>query len=133
MNNKNEFKYTYSSNKQEMIKEIREKYMKKNEDSFDYLCKLDESVRNKATILSVIIGIIGVLIFGFGMSLTLTDLGVNIGINDNKICLLLAIVIGIIGLIACILAYPLYRFVERKEREKIAPKVIKITDELLKK
>lgn len=133
MDNKNEFKYTYSSNKQEKIKEIREKYMKKNEDSFDYLCKLDESVRNKSTILSLVMGIIGALIFGFGMSLILTDLGINMGINDNKICLIFAIVIGIIGIIVCIFAYPLYRFIERKEREKIAPKVIKITDELLKK
>ena len=42
------------------------------------------------------------------------------------------IIIGIIGIAIIALAYPLYNYVTKKEREKIAPEIIRLTDELMK-
>ena len=122
MNNKETFNYTYSAKQQEEIKKIREKYVPKEADKMEQLRSLDASVSRKGTIFSLIIGIIGTLIFGTGMSMCLvwTDL------------FLLGIIVGIVGITAVSLAYPLYSFITKRERERIAPEIIRLTDELMK-
>ena len=40
--------------------------------------------------------------------------------------------IGILGLLGMAAAYPLYRNITRKRREKLAPEILRITQELLK-
>lgn len=44
----------------------------------------------------------------------------------------LAFIVGVLGIAAVSLAYPLYNHVTEKEREKIAPEIIRHTDELMK-
>jgi len=122
MNNKETFNYTYSAKQQEEIKKIREKYVPKEADKMEQLRRLDASVSRKGTIISLVIGIIGTLIFGTGMSMCLvwTDL------------FLPGIIVGIVGIAAVSLAYPLYSFITKRERERIAPEIIRLTDELMK-
>ena len=64
------------------------------------------------------------------MSLVMTDLGEKIGIAGTS---LIGVLIGIVGMIGVILAYPLYRRIIEKERKKIAPQILKLTDELSQK
>ena len=76
-NKENEaFCYTYSAKEQEEIKNIRKKYAtpEASEDKMERLRRLDKSVTDKATTKSLIVGIIGALIMGTGMSLVMTDL-----------------------------------------------------------
>ncbi len=122
MENKETFSYTYSAKQQEEIKKIREKYVPKEADKMEQLRRLDAGVTQKATALSLVAGIVGALILGVGMCCCLvwTDLFV------------LGIVVGIIGIAAVSTAYPLYNYVTKKEREKIAPEIIRLTDELMK-
>ena len=42
------------------------------------------------------------------------------------------IIIGLVGIVGVSLAYPAYTFVLKKEREKIAPEILLLTDELMK-
>lgn len=42
------------------------------------------------------------------------------------------IVIGIIGMIGVALAYPVYNKVLKTESEKIAPEILKLSEELMK-
>ena len=42
------------------------------------------------------------------------------------------IIIGLAGIGLVAAAYPVYNYVTKKEREKIAPEIIRLTDELLK-
>ncbi|MBQ8317376.1 MAG: hypothetical protein IJX85_03485 [Lachnospiraceae bacterium] len=42
------------------------------------------------------------------------------------------IVIGVIGMVVLGVAYPLYNKTLKEEREKIAPEIIRLTDELMK-
>jgi len=41
-------------------------------------------------------------------------------------------IIGLVGMVMVAAAYPLFKRVLRKEREKIAPQILQLTDELLR-
>ncbi len=126
MNEKEEvFTYEYTAKQQKEIREIREKYRQKpNEISqMDKLRRLDESVTKKGTLVSLIVGVLGCLILGTGMSCVMVW---------GEHLFLIGVLIGIIGLIGVICAYPLYTHITKKERERLAPEILKLTDELLK-
>lgn len=135
MDNKNKetFSYTYSAKEQEEIKTIRKKYVEEEhtEDKMSLLRRLDAAVTQKATTIALVFGVIGVLIMGIGMSLAMTEIGEMIGLLGSM-SMLVGILIGIVGIILVCMAYPVYNRVIRKERKKIAPKIIKLTDELMK-
>ena len=133
-NSNNTFEYTYSAREQAEIKKIRAKYSeppKKEPTSFEKLRALDESVTKKATAISLIIGIIGSLILGTGMSIAMTDIASILG-DLSYLSMLIGILIGLIGIVLVALAYPVYNKIIKRERAKIAPEIIRLTDELLK-
>ncbi len=119
------FTYEYTAKQQKEIREIREKYQQKpNEISqMDKLRRLDEGVTKKGTLVSLIVGVLGCLILGMGMSCVMVW---------GEHLFLIGVLIGIIGLIGVICAYPLYTHITKKERERLAPEILKLTDELLK-
>lgn len=126
MNNTNEtktFSYTYSAKQQEEIRHIRSKYVSEEGNKMEQLRKLDQSVNRKATILSLAIGILGSLIMGIGMCCTM--------VWENKL-FVPGIIIGITGIAIIAMAYPAHNLIIKKERQKIAPEIIRLTDELLK-
>ena len=127
------FNYTYSAKEQEEIKAIRKKYaaQEKTEDKMEQLRRLDAAVTQKATSVSLVFGVIGALILGMGMSLAMTDIGNIIGLLGGM-AMLIGILIGIIGIVLVSVAYPIYNSIIKKEREKIAPEIIRLTDELMK-
>lgn len=130
---KETFHYTYSAKEQEEIKAIRKKYAveEQTEDKMTQLRRLDASVTQKATIVSLVFGVIGALILGIGMSLAMTDIGKIIGLVGGM-AMLMGILIGIIGIVLVCVAYPIYNHMVKKERERIAPEIIRLTDELMK-
>ena len=133
MENKETFHYTYSAKEQEEIKKIRNRYVAPivQEDKMTQLRRLDQKATGKATTVSLVFGIIGALLLGSGMSLAMTELGAALGLSST-VGMVIGIVIGVIGIIFASCAYPIYNRVLRKEREKIAPEIIRLTDELMK-
>lgn len=125
------FRYTYSAKEQEEIKRIREKYQPKEEDDISRLRKLDAKVTQKATVNSLVIGIIGALIMGTGMSFIMTDIGVLLGI-PGSISMVMGIVAGLFGIVLIGAAYPIYSKVLKTEREKAVPEILRLTEELIK-
>ena len=130
---KETFNYTYSAKEQEEIKAIRKKYavQEKTEDKMEQLRRLDAAVTQKATSVSLVFGVIGALILGMGMSLAMTDIGKIIGLLGGM-AMLVGILIGIVGIVLVCMAYPIYNCTIKKEREKIAPEILRLTDELMK-
>lgn len=117
------FEYTYSPAQQAEIKEIREKYLPKEEDKMDQLRKLDKSATVKGTRTSILVGIVGTLIMGTGMSCCMVWKGA---------LMIPGILIGIVGMVGVAAAYPLYLRITKKERERIAPEILRLSEELLK-
>ena len=130
-NKSEEFKFTYSAREQEELRKIRQKYVPKEVDRMEQLRKLDAGVTRKAVAISLVAGIIGALVLGFGMSLIMTDVGETLGLYGT-IQVVLGVVIGMIGVVLVSVAYPIYNRIARKERERIAPEIIRLTDELMK-
>ena len=130
-NNDTGFKYRYSAKEQEEIKKIRQKYETQEEDGMTKLRKLDAKVSEKATIASLVLGIIGALVLGSGMSIIMTDFGAILGITGLA-ALIVGIILGLIGIVLVVLAYPVYSKVLKKEREKIAPEILRLTEELMR-
>lgn len=84
MENKNtdsSFKYTYSAKEQDEVRRIREKYQSKEEDGISKLRKMDAKVSQKAMVVSLVLGILGALVMGTGMSLVMTDFGAILGLK----------------------------------------------------
>jgi len=133
MENKESFNYTYSAKEQEEIKAIRKKYAvpEETEDKMAQLRRLDAGVTQKAQVVSLVFGVIGALILGMGMSLAMTDIGKMVGLLGGM-AMLIGILIGIVGIVLISVAYPIYNSIIKKEREKIAPEIIRLTDELMK-
>ena len=133
MENKETFHYTYSAKEQEEIKAIRQKYDAPvpTEDKMAQLRRLDGAVTQKATAMALVCGVLGALIMGCGMSLVMTDIGAILGLSGGA-AMLVGIPVGILGMVPVCLAYPLYNRIVHKERQKIAPEIIRLTDELMK-
>ena len=123
------FNYTYSASQQEEIKNIRKKYLPPEEDKMAKLRKLHHSATQKAQVWALVLGIVGALVMGTGMSLVMTDMGRHFGMSN---ALIPGVVIGVLGMLPVALAYPAYNHVLKKERERIAPEILHLTDELLK-
>lgn len=133
-NQKNGFLYTYSAAEQNELKRIREKYIVDTdceESKIERLRRLDRGVTSKAQVISLTLGIIGILILGFGMSLAMSDLSVILGISQIT-AMIIGIITGLIGGAIASVAYPVYNLTVKREREKIAPEIIRLTDELMK-
>ena len=128
MENKEGFSFTYSAAQQQEVEDIRKKYLPKEEDKMEQLRKLHAIPTQKAQAASLAVGVIGALIMGTGMSLAMTDIGSALG----SLAMVIGIAIGIVGMVLVALAYPLYNRVLKKQREKIAPEILRLTDELMK-
>ncbi|MGN1415386.1 MAG: hypothetical protein ACI4XF_00950 [Oscillospiraceae bacterium] len=122
-NNKETFTYRYSAVEQDEIKKIRQKYLPEESDKMAQLRKLDHSVTRKGMAVSISVGVVGTLLLGVGMCCTMVW-------ADSFF--VLGIIVGIIGIAILSAAYPLYSHITKKEREKIAPEIIRLTDELMK-
>ena len=117
------FQYTYSAPQQEEIKRIRAKYTPREEDKLETLRRLDESAARKGTSAALAVGILGTLVMGLGMSCCMVWGGS---------LFLPGLLLGLLGIAGVIAALPLYQHITKKERERIAPEILRLTDELLK-
>lgn len=131
---KSGFSYTYSAKEQAELKKIREKYspVSEVEDKMTRLRRLDASVTKSAKAIAIILGVIGTLILGIGMSLCMTEFGKVLG-SLSDYSMIIGILIGLLGCAIASLAYPIYNAIVRAKRKKIAPEIIRLTDELMMK
>jgi hypothetical protein len=61
----------------------------------------------------------------------MTDLALSLGVSEN-VAMAMGIVIGVIGGVLASLAYPIYNAIVKAKRKKLAPEIIRLTDELMK-
>ena len=120
----NTFSYTYSAKENAEVQAIRKKYLPKSESKLEELKRLDGTVQNSGIGASLCVGIMGSLIFGSGLCLALQVIGSGI------MMMLCGVLVGIVGIAIMIVAYPIYRKVYGKTKEKYAPRILELTAEL---
>ncbi len=111
--------YTHSSKDVELAKKIRSEFTREESD-IDQLKALKKSAENKASIPSLLIGIIFALVFGTGMSLCL--MGKN---------LILGIIVGLIGLAGAAIVPVIHSMILKAAKARIEDDVIRLSDKII--
>lgn len=121
MAEKDIFEYTYSAPQQSEVQKIWEKYLPKEVTKLDQLRALDAGVTKRGTAVSLVHGILYALVLGLGMSCCMVWAG--------KL-FLPGVLIGCIGLAGVAATYPIYNHIVKQDRERIAPEILRLTEEL---
>ena len=114
--------------KEFLVQKIRTQYTEKEHTQLDALKELDRKVKRPADVFAYIFGSIGAVVMGSGMSLVMTDIGAQIGIQETMIP---GIAIGIIGMFMAIINYPIYKGILGSRRKKYADQVISLSNEIM--
>ena len=122
MAEKDTFQYTYSAPQQTEVQQIRQKYLPKEASKLDQLRALDEGVTKRGMAVSLVHGILFSLILGLGMSCCMVWRG---------LLFIPGVVIGCIGLVGVAAAYPIYHHIVKRDRAKLAPEILRLSDELI--
>lgn len=122
------FEYKYEAPTLEERKEIdsiRNQYLPKDEKTLklERIRYLDNKVKNIPMIISLSLGVVGLLCFGLCLTFFLEW-------TDYK---LIGIIPGIIGLILIGVAYPIYSYSSKRLKNKYKEEIIKLSNELLDK
>lgn len=128
MENNETFKMTYSAQQQEEIQAIRKKYAPPAEDKMAQLRALDARVSKKASAVALTAGTVGTLLLGVGMSLLMSDFGALLGL----LAFPAGLAAGVVGILLLAGAYPLYCRTLKQERARVAPEILRLSDELMK-
>jgi Fe2+ transport system protein B len=115
------FSYSYSSIRREEIEKIRSKYIQNQEDDLNELRRLDNHITNTATFAAIFVGIMGLLVFGTGLSLVLSFSQYALGI-----------LVGFLGLLIMGAGLFVNKTILKKLRDKYGNRIIELSDKLLK-
>ncbi|WP_367924543.1 hypothetical protein [uncultured Ruthenibacterium sp.] len=116
------FQYCYSAKRQIELQKIREKYLPSKEDPMSRVRELDRSVARRGSLMGLSTGFVGTLFLGIGMSCTMVW---------ADTLFVLGLVVGLLGIVGVILAYPVSRIAAEKQRKKITPEILRLTQELM--
>lgn len=121
----NDFEYNYSaptSAERKEIESIRSNYVAKSNkvNKLEYLRKLDFKVKNIPVVLSLVVGTLGTLIFGLGLTMIL-----------EWSLLVWGIVVCAVGVVPISVAYFLHNASLNYLKEKYSDEILKISEELL--
>ena len=115
------FEYTYSAKQQQEVEAIRKKYLPKEEDKMETLRRLDRKAENPGSIAALVVGIIGALVLGVGMSCCMVW---------AEQFFVIGILVGILGMVLVGIAYPMYKKITTKKRAEYAEQILALTNEL---
>ena len=121
MNSESIFRYRYSAKQNAEVQAIRNKYLPREERKLEELRRLDYEVSNAGLPQALAVGIMGCLIFGLGMCITMEVLSGG---------MVLGALIGLCGMADMIAAYPVYRSCFRKAKTKHQPRILELIAEL---
>ena len=128
MQENNTFEYTYTAPTEEERKRaqsIRERYQTQAQssatDKVAQLQALDKKVKYPPMVLAWIMGGVGTLIFGGGLSMIL-----------ELDMFLWGVILAAVGIIPVALAYPLYRLINEKRKAKYREEILRLSSEILK-
>lgn len=127
-NKEEKFEYTYAAPteaERREAEEIRKHYQDPavSEDKITRLRRLDEKAKLPPTIWALVLGVVGTIVFGAGMSIVLEKL--------LPYYLIVGTAVSVVGLIPIVLAYPVYKLVSKKCKAKYAEEILRLSEEIL--
>lgn len=123
---KETFSYSYSAAEQEEIRAIRSKYTTPVQEaaSIERLRRLDAGAGRGASAAALSIGAVSALLFCGGMCCAM--------VRGQERYLVPEAAAALAGMAGMIISYPVYSLLLKRSRERLAPEIMRITDELLK-
>lgn len=118
------FHYSYSADRQSEIDAIRKKYLPPEEQAvkLEQLRRLDASASTPGLIASLALGIVSALVFGIGMCCFL--------VWSQWLLGAIAVLVGAAGML---FSPRLYTRLLKQRREKLAPEILRLIEELSQK
>ncbi len=117
------FIYQYSAQRNREVEFIRNKYLPRETRKIDTLKKLDRKVQSAGKLPALVMGVLGVLLFGIGMCF-----GLDVFAGADWCSVLFCIV----GTAIMSPAYFVYRCIAKKKREELVPEILRLSDEIMK-
>lgn len=121
MTNEKTFRYTYSAPENQEVLNIRKKYLPREATKLEELKRLDGLVQTSGIMEALVLGVGGCLVFGLGLCLAMQVIG-------NAMWL--GILLGLVGTVGMICAYPINRKVYNKVKAEHTPRILELTAEL---
>jgi hypothetical protein len=112
-----------------LVQKIRTQYTEKQNTQLDELKALDAKVKKPANVFGYTYGSVSAIIMGAGMSLVMTDIGAKIGLAA---ALVPGIAIGVVGMSMALTTYPIYKKLLNARKRKYAPKIMALSEEIMK-
>lgn len=112
-----------------MVEKIRTQYFEKESTELDTLRELDAKVKRPANVFAYVFGSISAIVMGTGMSLIMTDIGTTLGMKET---MLPGVIIGVVGMLAAIINYSVYKSILGSRRKKYADEIIALSDKIMK-
>ena len=119
----NTFSYNYSAARNKEVEAIRRKYVPREENKLDLLKQLDNRVQMAGMIQGLCFGIIGALVFGIGICFFLDVFAGAVWLTA---------LFMIIGTLLMIPAYPIYRRIAHRTKEKLTTEILRLSEEIMK-
>lgn len=104
---------------------IASEYAPKDDSKIVALKKLDRKAKLPAEIFTYSFGIIGALVLGVGMCLSMKIIG-----NQTTLMVILGIIIGIIGIVMVSINYPIYKKMLENNKKKYAYDIVRLAKEI---
>lgn len=104
---------------------IVNEYSPKDTSKVVALKKLDRKAKSKANIFAYTFGVIGALVLGVGMCLSMKVIG-----NGSTLLIIAGIIIGIIGIIGVSVNYPIYKKLLENGKKKYAFEIMQLAKEI---
>lgn len=117
--------YSYSApteDERREVESIRKMYLdqERENDKLTRLRKLNARVKNTAMCVSLSVGIVGLLLFGGGMSLTL--------MQGNYVW---GIILSLTGIVPIAIAHPVYNALLKRGKKKYGEEILRLSGEIL--
>ena len=104
---------------------IASEYAPKDDSKIVALKQLDRKAKLPAEIFTYSFGIIGALVLGVGMCLSMKIIG-----NQTTLMVILGIIIGIIGIVMVSINYPIYKKMLENNKKKYAYDIVRLAKEI---
>ncbi len=122
---KKDFEYSYfapTEEEKQEIESIRQSYLPKERKTTaqEKLRELDQAVRRPPKILSIVVGVMGLLLFGTGITLVLQWQFLAAGS-----------VVGVVGAVVMASVYPVYRSALSRRKKKYGNEILQLSERLL--